>query len=114
MLFRFAAVGRFLPLYALLAMGGRGAVAGASPGTHGAQPLEAPALGADADVAAATCHQSRLLRQSVGEGLREGQAGGSATQLAIAQADGGGPRPALFQRQGARTEHGRPPPTPQL
>lgn len=93
MLFRFATVGRFLPLYALLAVSGRGSVAGArSP-----QPLEAPALGADADVAAAPRHQSCLLRQSVGEGLREGQAGGSATQLAIAQADSSSPRSALLQ-----------------
>lgn len=63
-LFRFAAICGLIPLYALLTVRGRRQGSGVATGTH-PQPLEAPALGADADVAAASGNQGGLLGQSV-------------------------------------------------
>lgn len=112
-LFGFAAICGLVPLYALLAVRGRGQGPGdaaTASGTH-PQPLEAPALGADADVAAAPGHQGGLLGQSVGQRLRQARAG---AQLAVAEARGGGPRPALLQGQGPWPHDGRRPPAPRL
>lgn len=74
-------------------MRGRREGPGGPRGTH-PQSLEAPALGANADVAAPPRDQGRLLRQSVGEGFRQS---GAPAQLAVAEADGGGSRPTLLQ-----------------
>lgn len=93
-LFRFTAICGLVPLYALLTVSRRGQHPSRSTGTH-PQSLKAPALGANADVAAAPGDQGRLLRQSVGEGLGQPRA---PAQLPVAEADGGGPRPALLQR----------------
>lgn len=89
----FTVVGALLPLYTLLAVGGR-----SSWGAGGAHSnaLEAPALRADANVTAPSRHQGGLLRQSVGEGF--GQASACA-QLAVAEARRRRPRPPLVQGQ---------------
>lgn len=91
--FRFTAIGGLLPLYALLTVCGGGKGPRGPCGTH-PQSLEAPALGADADVAAPPGHQGRLLCQSVGEGLRKPRA---PTQLAVAEANSGSSRATLLQ-----------------
>lgn len=91
-LFRFTAICGLVPLYALLTVCGRGQGPGGPTGTH-PQSLEAPAFRANADVAAAPRYQRSLLSQSVGQRLWQSSAG---TQLTIAEADGGGTRPALL------------------
>lgn len=66
LLFRFTAVGGLVPVEAIITVGGR---CPGGPWRVHSQPLEASALGADADVTAAACHDGRLLCQFVGEWL---------------------------------------------
>lgn len=110
MLFRFTTVCGLVPLYALLAAGGGRENPRGRSRTH-PQSLEAPTLGTNANMAASPRHQGRLLGQSVGEGLREARA---SAQLAVAEADGGGSRPALLQGQGSRPHRRGRPPAPRV
>lgn len=97
-LFRFTAVGGFVPLKAIVTVGGR---CPWGPWWVHSQPLEASALGADADVAATPCHNGRFLCQFLGEWLGQSRA---CAQPAVAEAGPCGPSTSVLQGQRMRTQ----------
>lgn len=98
LLFRFTAVGGFVPLKAIITVGGRRP---GGPWWVHSQPLEASALGAYANVAATTCHNGRLLGQFVGEWLCQSHA---CAQPAVAETGPCGPSTSVLRGERMRTQ----------